>query len=854
MKLATVRTILVLLLACGIMFVLPAAAHSTLETNIVLLDNFEGTTQGVAFGTPVYVHSRPGSGQAVELDTGDYIRYDLTGWYQWSHDYEPSGKEGTVELWVKAVAYPQSILIFQWHLTPQTPSEGYILGLAIGDDGRLVYNHWSSIYTDPQWGTIDQPVGNSVIPLNSWTHIAASWGPAGAKLYVNGALDGQSPDNAYPALNPALYIYVNAWGDATTGHKQIDELLISKVQRSDEEILADYQQPATFVVNTTTDSGDGWCDQAECTLREAISAANSRVVPTSKDTIAFNIPGEGPHTVRPTAPLPPLTDAVVIDGYTQPGAHPNTNPRGQGLNTLLKIELDGSEAGNVTGLVVERWAFGSTIRGLVIHHFSTGIYLNDSSGAVIEGNFIGTDVTGNLALGNGSGISALYGSGNFIGGSVSSAANLISGNGTGIGCGCDLFTIQGNLIGTDLTGMRKLGNGVGVVISREANNVLENLISGNDSHGIEFTSGHAVASLVQGNLIGTDVTGVNPLGNGGSGITGITGGAGNRILHNIIWGNGENGIATYNYGALIRNNSIFANSKLGIDNGNDGLTLNQLGGRPNFPILTVTKNRVGNNIVQTTLNGLPNTPYTVEFFANSGCDASGFGEGELFLDPPQIVTTDALGYAQAIFTYRLPADKPYVTAVSISPSWANPPAPGEGGASEFAQCMGPRQVVNYLLKPSLWIKMRYDPNDPRAPAGVFTMVATFSNRQTSPTLTDLFFRVKVLDYLRPPSDGGLVVLNADGGVGGVGYRVSAPGEISPGESFQVRFEIGLPRRGLFLFLVDAYGVRMGGLTAAALEDETEQESFRFGITEEQLQSGQETESYNGSIYLPLISN
>jgi CSLREA domain-containing protein len=851
MKFATARTLLILLVVCGITLVLPGALYSTSDANTVLLDNLDGATQGMAFGTPTYVASRPGSGRAVELDTGDYIRYDLPGWYQWSHDYEPTGKEGTVEVWIKPAAYPQSILTFQWRLSPQPPSDGYIFGLGIGDDGRLLYNHWSSVYTDPAWGTIEDPVGSSMIPLNQWTHIAASWGPAGSKLYVNGVLDGQSPDNAYPALNPTLYLYVNSWGEAAAGQKALDELQISKVQRSHEEILADYQQPATFVVNTTTDPGDGWCDEAECTLREAMEGANLR---PSRDTIAFHIPGEGPHTIRPTAPLPEITDAVVIDGYTQPGAHPNTNPRGQGLNTLLKIDLDGSNAGQANGFTITRRARDSTLRGLVIHHFSTGIYLNETYGATIEGNFIGTDVTGNVALGNGSGIGALYGGSNVIGGPTANAINLISANGTGAYCECDQLTIQGNFIGTDVTGVQKLGNGVGVVISREENTILDNLISGNDSHGIEFASGHALYATVQGNLIGVDVTGANLLGNGGSGITGVLDGAGAHILQNIIWGNGENGIATRYYGVSISANSIFANSQLGIDNGNDGLTLNQPGGSHNFPILTVTKNQVGDSMVQTALNGLPNTPYTVEFFANSSCDPSGYGEGERLLAPAQTLTTDALGNAHATFPYTPPADQPYLTAVSIGPSAADPPVAGEGGASEFAQCIGPRQMVNRLLRPSLWVKTHYNPHDQRAPAGVYTVVATFTNRRTSPTLTGLFFRVKVLEYLRPPDDGGLVVLNADGGAGGVGYRVSVPGEVAPGESFQVRFEIGLPRRALFLLLADAYGLPMEGVATAALASETEEASFQFSVTEEQLASEQEIESYRGSIYLPLISN
>src|SRR5688572_19947622 len=81
---------------------------------------------------------------------------------------------------------------------------------------------------------------------------------------------------------------------------------------------------ATFIVNTVEDSDDGVCSLnlpgGDCTLREAIKAANANA---GKDTIAFNIFAEGVQTIKPISPLPELTDAVIIDGYTQPGARVN---------------------------------------------------------------------------------------------------------------------------------------------------------------------------------------------------------------------------------------------------------------------------------------------------------------------------------------------------------------------------------------------------------------------------------------------------------------------------------------------------------------------------------------------------
>src|SRR2546425_12774287 len=69
---------------------------------------------------------------------------------------------------------------------------------------------------------------------------------------------------------------------------------------------------ATLTVNTADDHNDGVCNAADCTLREAIVAANAG------DTISFNIPGSGVHTINATGGFS-ITKAVTIDGATQPG-------------------------------------------------------------------------------------------------------------------------------------------------------------------------------------------------------------------------------------------------------------------------------------------------------------------------------------------------------------------------------------------------------------------------------------------------------------------------------------------------------------------------------------------------------
>src|SRR5262249_6326830 len=183
------------------------------------------------------------------------------------------------------------------------------------------------------------------------------------------------------------------------------------------------------------------------------------------DVIEFNIPGSGTQTITPSTALPDITDPVIIDGYSQPGAAPNTLAAGD--NAALVIQIDGSAAGaGTTGLVLN--ASNSTVQGLAITGFQAnpsgggnGIVVS-SSGNVIAGNFIGLLPDGTTAAGNGGdGVFINFTSGNLVGGTTPAARNLISGNaGNGVEVRFGASNIiQGNYIGTDSTGTAARGNG-----------------------------------------------------------------------------------------------------------------------------------------------------------------------------------------------------------------------------------------------------------------------------------------------------------------------------------------------------------------------------------------------------------
>src|SRR5262249_338419 len=137
------------------------------------------------------------------------------------------------------------------------------------------------------------------------------------------------------------------------------------------------------IVTNTDDSGPG-------SLRAAIECANSM---PGTDTISFNIPGPGVHTISLLPALPAITASVIIDGYTQPGASANTLAVGD--NAVLLIELNGTATSN--GLVIGSTGSGSTIKGLVINWVAGTAIVVDSDNNVIAGNFIGTDPTGATA-------------------------------------------------------------------------------------------------------------------------------------------------------------------------------------------------------------------------------------------------------------------------------------------------------------------------------------------------------------------------------------------------------------------------------------------------------------------------
>ena len=625
----------------------------------------------------------------------------------------------------------------------------------------------------------------------------------------------------------------------------------------------------TFTVKNTNASGAD-------SLVQAVADANAHpnIDANTPDIIAFDIPASDPNrdpvtgvfTITPVFPaLAPIIDPVIIDGYTQGSSTGTTtddakpNTLAVGNNAVLLIELNAASTGGVAGVEFRAGGEGSTVRGLIINRCNgcKGVALGAGKIKVF-GNFLGTDSTGTVALGNQWGINSTGNGGNQIGSAAVGDRNLISGNtigialtnldsqtdtvqnnyigvnatgnvalpnstgvvlasnfgggtagptiiggstatpGRGVGnvisgntfdglvfsasgsVALGAVTIQGNLIGLGIDGTTPVGNGIGIddvtdstatlgatliggtsaltrnIISSNnggisyasANTTVQgnyigtdvsgtldrgnatlgleiigdrrsgtsitiggtaagagNVISGNDFGGIWIRNGDAT---IQGNKIGTQVDGVSALGNTGEGVRvfnvltdpvlqvavgGMTDGAGNTIAYN------GQGVSVEASTVTILRNSIFNNGTsdpgnqfgLGIDLGfgGPGVNPNDPGdadtgpnGFQNYPVLTSVSVAGGNAEILGTLDSAASTTYRVEFFGNDAIDPSNYGEGKTFLGATD-VATDGSGHATFDVTFPLLPGALRVTSTATDPS---------GNTSEFSTSIG--QLLN----------------------------------------------------------------------------------------------------------------------------------------------------------------
>jgi parallel beta-helix repeat protein len=409
---------------------------------------------------------------------------------------------------------------------------------------------------------------------------------------------------------------------------------------------------ATYTVTNTQDSGPG-------SLRQAISYANTD---PGASTILFSIPGFNVHTINLLTPLPAIENrSVNIDATTQPGY------RGA---PLIELTGYGSNYAQVSYGLLFINSSNSMVRGLCINRFRGNLieFRGGQNNSVVE-NYLGTDPTGTRNIGQEAG-SLDAATGILLDRSERNtiARNLISGNNRGVAIyGSPVAlgalannVVQGNRIGTDVNGMRSLGNRVGVEINNSSVNIIggagpseRNIISGNSVEGVLIQGGEA--NVTGGNFIGTAMDGVQPLPNRGPGVH-------LRETRNNAVGRAEGGygnVIAFNDGPGVRvesgnsnsilSNSIYSNNGLGIGLDPFGATPNDFNDTDygandmqNAPELLGGNTYNNGATVTGRLNSTPNTTFRLEFFSNAACDPSGYGEGQALVGTKD-VTTDPGG-------------------------------------------------------------------------------------------------------------------------------------------------------------------------------------------------------------------
>ncbi len=283
------------------------------------------------------------------------------------------------------------------------------------------------------------------------------------------------------------------------------------------------------------------------------------------------------------------------------------------------------------------------------------------------------------------------------------AANAYQGVFIG-GSGTNSNLVAGNFVGTNLGGRVAMGNGnngiwiqggaqsnrIGVNLTDPDPSSEKNVISANGYSGVILTDAGTKANLVAGNQIGTDVTGTLPLGNGDTGVVLSTGASSNSIggtatgAGNTIAFNTNSGVALFDpttLGNAIRGNAIDSNGSIGINFGNAGVLLNNDGdtepgpnGNQNFPIIA-SATPGSTTVVTGTLNSRPNLTYTIDLYADSQADLTSFGGAKRYLGSVS-ATTDGSGNATFNASVWATSTGEWVTATATDPS---------GDTSEFSE-------------------------------------------------------------------------------------------------------------------------------------------------------------------------
>lgn len=441
-----------------------------------------------------------------------------------------------------------------------------------------------------------------------------------------------------------------------------------------------------LTVTKTADSNDGVCN-SDCSLREAITAANGSA---GLQKIEFNIPGgctTTPHIIQLGSLLPDLTDAVEIDGYSEPETAANTLETGSdAVLCIVLISQSGTLAQALQVPEGEPAATSATIKGLAFGagfgSFTVAVRLRGGSNHLIQGNAFGGIGPG--AIGN-------LGSINFglqlrgtaqnvtVGGSEPEHRNSFGGmSGSAIvlnDASSGNHIIQNNYIGLSASGLVATSIGLNGIFASDSPSVqiLDNVIAAvPNAAAISVQGASATNYTIQRNRLGQTVSGVGTLpfrnqvgiqfadGTGNHRVGSLLG----NLPSNIIANSRDAGVwvsPTAGNGILVRPNSIYSNGQdgvgLGVDIGTLGPSNNDLGdgdGGPNrgqnWPVVTGSlPNADGTRQVYAELDSVPNASFRIDIYRSPGCPGGNRGGDMLNRIGTITTTTNAQGHSEFNF-------------------------------------------------------------------------------------------------------------------------------------------------------------------------------------------------------------
>ena len=276
----------------------------TSDANTILLDHFDGSTSatisafnmdgspnGTAYpsATPSYSYGLGPNGLNQAL-----ILYPPSGMPAGSGTYlnYPGGQllsqaEGTIEFWLYIPAYGSTVITLLEQVPYTNAAAGYTFQMFLSATGQI---------TASAWAAFSMNSGTTLVPLNTWTHVAVTWGSSGAKLYINGVLVGSDTNTGMPAsgYGGSVLVYLGTQGISSAG---IDELRISDKARLPQEFNLQSLNPtiASFTpaagpigtsvtiagtnFNTTVANNIVWFGAVQATVTAATSTSLSVIVP-----------------------------------------------------------------------------------------------------------------------------------------------------------------------------------------------------------------------------------------------------------------------------------------------------------------------------------------------------------------------------------------------------------------------------------------------------------------------------------------------------------------------------------------------------------------------------------------------